>query len=67
MEQVIDLVLAAVPNTGDKVEYGEFYNSLPGELRGYLRKALQVLKADGRVKSEIVYADGVNTHSLVRQ
>lgn len=66
MEQVIDLVLAELPNPGDKKTYPEVYAVVPAELRVHLPKALKVLKADGRVGQEVLFADGVNTHNLIR-
>lgn len=66
MEQVAELVLAELPNPGDKKLYAEVYAAIPAELRPHMRKALQILKADGRVRQEVVFEDGVNTHSLIR-
>lgn len=65
MEQVKELVLGMLPNAGDKKTYPEVYAAIPAELRGQLRKALLVLKAEGKVRQEIL-ADEGNVHNVVR-
>ncbi len=67
MEEVIELVLAALPNSGDRKTYDEILAAIPEMKRRHLRNALKSLKADGRVKPENTLIDGTVRFELVRQ
>lgn len=67
MQEVIALVLAALPNAGDRKSYEEIYEATPESKRVHLRNALKSLKADGRVLPENTVVDGKFLYELVRQ
>lgn len=66
MNEVVELVLAQLPNVGDRKTYAEVYESIPEGQRRYLRNALLLLKRDGRVKPENTSDGGPVLHELVR-
>ena len=67
MDSVIELVLAALPNPGDRKTYAEVLESIPEADRRHVRNALLSLKKQGLVKAENTFEDGKVLHELVRQ
>ena len=67
MDAVIEVVLGALPNAGDRKTYAEVYELVPEAQRRHLRNALLSLKKQGLVKAENTLIDGKVLHELVRQ
>lgn len=67
MQDVINIVLAELPNVGDRKLYADVLAAIPTQLHRHVRNAMQTLKAQGVVMPENTYADGKFTHELVRK
>lgn len=64
METLAQFCVETVTAAGGSMPYRDLYNAVPAEQRPRLRDALKVAKAEGNLKQEVAWADGVLSHTV---